>query len=70
MSKVKQLREEANLKQEFFAEMLDVSPANYSKKENGLIKYTLAEAKTIADFFGKSIEEVFFADEVSKNETL
>lgn len=69
MGKVKELREAANIKQESMASLLGVSPASYSKKENGHIKYTLDEAKAIAVFFNKTIEEIFFADEVSKNET-
>lgn len=70
MSKVKELREEMGLKQEIIAELLDISPANYCKKENGTIKYSLLEAKKIADYFNKTIEEIFFANEVSKNDTL
>lgn len=70
MSKVRELRENTGLKQEFMADLLNISPANYCKKENGTIKYSLPEAKKIADYFGKTIEEVFFADEVSKIDTL
>ncbi len=69
MSKVKELRENAGLKQDFMAEMLGISSANYCKKENGAIKYSLPEAKKIADYFGRSIEEIFFNDEVSKIDT-
>ena len=67
---IRELRENAGLKQEFMAELLNISPANYCKKENGTIKCSLPEAKKIADYFGKTIEEVFFADEVSKIDTL
>ena len=70
MSRVKELRESANIKQECMAELIGVSSASYSKKENGQVKYNLEEAKKIADFFGKSIEAIFFADEVSKSETI
>ena len=70
MSKVRELRESRWLKQEFMAELLNISPANYCKKENGTIKCSLPEAKKIADYFGKTIEEIFFADEVSKIDTL
>ena len=69
MSTVKELRESAGLKQEYMADLLKISPANYCKKENGTIKYSLPEAKIIADHFGKTIEEVFFAEEVSKIDT-
>ena len=70
MSKIKELRERAGIKQEFMAELLSISPANYCKKEKGIIKYSLIEAKTIADYYGKTIEEIFFSDGVSKKDTL
>ena len=70
LSRVRELRESANIKQDCMAELIGVSPASYSKKENGQVKCTLEEAKKIADFFGKTIEEIFFADEVSKSETM
>ena len=67
--KIKELRESCNVKQEQIAELLKMSPANYCKKESGQIKWSLSEAKKISDFFGKTIEELFFAEEVSKNDT-
>ena len=69
MSKVKELRIASGAKQEELARLTGMSTANYSKKENNLVKFTLREAKIIADFFKKSIEEIFFENEVSKNET-
>lgn len=41
----------------------------YSKKENGDVKFTLVEAKKIADFFNMTIESIFFENEVSFKET-
>ncbi len=69
MVKVKEIRLNSNVKQEKMAEILDMSVANYSKKENGYLKWTITEAKKIADFFGKTMDEIFFANEVSKNDT-
>lgn len=69
MGNVKELREGRGIKQEEMAKVTEMSTANYSKKENGVIKWALSEAKTIADFFDKSIEEIFFDNEVSKTET-
>jgi putative transcriptional regulator len=43
--------------------------AAYYKKENGKIKFSLEEAKAIADKFNMTIDEVFFGAEVSKMET-
>lgn len=70
MGKVKELRESKGIKQEEMAKITEMSTANYSKKENGVVKWALSEAKIIADFFDKSIEEIFFDDEVSKIETI
>lgn len=68
MSSVRELRKAANVKQECMAELIGVSRASYSKKESGQVKYTLEEAKRIADFFGKSIENVFFDSEDSNSD--
>ncbi len=70
MSRVKELRESQGIKQEDMAKAIGMSHANYSKKENGVVKWALSEAKIIADFFSKSIEEIFFDSEVSKTETM
>ena len=51
------------------AELIGVSKASYSKKENGLVKFSLKEAKIIADTFNESIEKVFFNSKVTENET-
>lgn len=65
MGDVKKLREDAGIKQDFMAELLGISVPNYSKKENGTIKWSLEEAKKIAEHFQKNIEEIFFENEVS-----
>lgn len=41
----------------------------YSRKENGSIKFSLQEAKQIADFFDTTIEDIFFSDEVAQYAT-
>lgn len=38
----------------------------YYKKESGAIKFSLIEAKDIADFLGLSIEDIFFDFELSE----
>lgn len=70
MSKLREIREEKGLLQEDMAKLLGISLCNYSKKESGIIKVSIIEAKLIADFFGKTIEEIFFAKDVSKSETI
>lgn len=55
---------------EKMAEMLGLETKSaYSKKENGNVKFTLFEAKTISEFFNMRIEDIFFEDEVSLKET-
>lgn len=69
MSTLKSLREENDLTQEFLANLIGVSLPNYCKKENGTIKISLKEARIIAKFFNKTIEEIFFDNDVSKIDT-
>ncbi|KXS45557.1 MAG: hypothetical protein AWU54_293 [Candidatus Frackibacter sp. T328-2] len=66
---LKAMRINAGLTQEDMAELLDTSKSNYNKKENGNSTFKLAEAKKIADLFGKSIEDIFFTKKVSFKET-
>ncbi|MFL0196452.1 helix-turn-helix transcriptional regulator [Clostridium sp. WILCCON 0269] len=66
---VKELRTNKKLTCEQMANLIGVSKATYSKKENGLIKFSLKESKIIADEFNKSIEDIFFNSIVSKIET-
>ena len=70
MTAIKNFRESQNLKQEDFAKIINVSTVNYSKKENGIVKFSLREARLISQHFNKPIEDIFFAVEVSKNEPL
>lgn len=70
MTAIKSFRESQNLKQEDFAKIINVSTVNYSKKENGAVKFSLKEARLISQYFKKPIEDIFFAEEVSKNEPL
>lgn len=41
------------------ARVIDQSIANYSKKENGKVKFTLSEAFKIADFLDEKVENIF-----------
>lgn len=70
MSSVKAFRESLGLKQEDLAKIIHVSTVNYSKKENGSVKFSLNEARLISNHFNKPIETIFFTSEVSKNEPL
>lgn len=68
-STIKLFRESLGMKQEEFAEIIDTSKANYSKKENWNVKFSLEDARKISEHFNKPIEDIFFEDEVSKMET-
>lgn len=68
MSKIRRLREDNNLTQAQMANYLGMSLANYGKKENNQIRFSINEAKKLSDFFGLSIEQIFFDDKFSKLE--
>lgn len=70
MTAIKQFRESVGQTQEEFASIINVSQVNYSKKENGKVKFSLNEAFQIANHFNKPIEAIFGNMEVSKNEPL
>lgn len=65
--KIKNLREFYGFSQKEIAEYLNLSTNGYSMKENGLRKFTLDEAKKLAELFGVSIEELFFNTTSNQN---
>lgn len=68
--KLKEIRTAKGVSCEKMAEVLGLETKSaYSKKENGTVKFTLAEAKKISDFLRMTIEDIFFEDEVSCGET-
>lgn len=62
LNKLKALRTEHSLNQSDLAELLDIGLTTYQRKESGSTDFYLMEAKKIADYFGLSIEKVFFAN--------
>ena len=56
---VEKLRKERGLSQEDFARAIRVSRQTVSSIENGKYNPSLELAFAIADFFGKTIEEIF-----------
>ncbi len=63
---LKKLRIDGNITQQEMAELIGLKTASaYYKKEMGHVPFSLQEAKVIADFFGKKIENLFFAGELS-----
>ncbi len=69
MSEIKKFRESLGLRQEDFAEIIHVSKVNYSKKENGKVKFSLNEAFLISNHFGRPIETIFGTGAISKIES-
>ena len=68
--RLRQLRRDHGLTCEDMAKILGLeTKAAYSKKECGRTKFTLAEAKKVSDVLCMRIEDIFFADEVSSNDT-
>lgn len=64
--KLRELRESSGKTQEEMAELIGLSSANaYSLKERGERKFSLDEAKIIADSFNLRIEDIFFASEIT-----
>jgi DNA-binding XRE family transcriptional regulator len=59
---LKSLRATKGLKQEDMAHLLGISRNSYHKKEICERKFTLEEARTISNYFDKSIEEIFFTE--------
>jgi len=43
--------------------------AAYYKKESGLVRFSIEEARIVADILGEPLETLFFDIDVSKNET-
>lgn len=69
--RLRELRVARGISAQTMAECIGLeTQAAYYKKETGAVKFSLIEAKCIADFFGLTIEEIFFANEVSEMDTL
>lgn len=66
---IKIYRTMKELKQEDLAEILGITLGTYSLKESGKSKFTLLEAKMLSDFFGVTIEELFFMNLVNFKHT-
>ena len=58
-NRVEEFRKQMGLKQDEFAQAIKVSRQTVSSIENGKYNPSLELAFTIADFFDKSIEELF-----------
>lgn len=64
-NRIKAYRQLRNVTQEDLAKLLGMTKQGYAFKENGKREFTLTEAKIIADYFGTSIEDIFFNQKVN-----
>lgn len=64
--KLYQLRKENNVSQERLADIIGKSSVSYRNKELGRIDFSSSEMFKIANFFHKSISEIFI-DNTSQN---
>ena len=68
--KLRSIRNKGKIPAKEMADLLGFkTEAAYYKKESGLIKISLFEAKLISERLGMPIEEIFFDNEVSLLET-
>lgn len=58
--RLRSLRLEKGLRGEDMASLLKMSKANYSKKENGEVKFSINEAHAISEKLKLPIEQIFF----------
>ena len=69
-NRVEQLRKERGLSQEDFAKAIRVSRQTVSSIETGRYNPSLDLAFDIADFFGKTIEEIFIRNGGNNHEEM
>lgn len=65
-NRVEEMRKKMGLNQETFARAIKVSRQTVSSIENGKYNPSLELAFVIADFFGKSIEEIFIHEKIKE----
>lgn len=68
--KLKSLRAMHGIKQDEMAEIIGMGKTSYSLKENGRRDFSLKEAKAISDYFGQTVDEIFFTPTVPELKTL
>jgi len=68
--KLREIRNKKGVTARDMADLLGLmTEAAYYKKETGIIKFSIEEAKLVSNRLETPIDEVFFADEVSAKET-
>jgi len=63
---LKALRAKNNINQKKMASVLNITVSTYNRKENGLRSFLIEEAREIANFFNKGIDEIFLQTKLPK----
>lgn len=64
--KLKELREKKGYTIEDMAHVINKSPCNYFKKENGDVKFSVNEALEISNFLKTKVEKIFLKKNFQK----
>lgn len=68
--RLRKIRKEKNISASEMKDILGLkTEAAYYKKESGRVKFSLEEARIISERFKMKIEDIFFKNEVSQNDT-
>lgn len=68
-SKLKGILVEKNITQQELAQILQISVSTLNFKINGKSDFSVTEAKRVSNLLGKTIEEIFIANENNKMKT-
>lgn len=63
-NKARELRMENGTATSVLAEVINCTVPTYYKKEKGDLRFSLQEARSLAVYWGMSIEELFFDDSI------
>lgn len=61
---------EKNITQQELSQILEISISTLNFKLNGRSDLSVKEAKRVSTFFDKTIEEIFYNDELNKMKTI
>jgi len=65
---IREFRKKNRIPAEELAGILGISPQTYYKKESGYLRFSLAEARAIANHVGQPIEAIFYAEELPETD--
>lgn len=60
LDKLKSRRLQTGIAASVLAELLGCTEGTYYKKETGKLGFSLVEAKKVAEYFGETIEAIYF----------